>query len=85
MTEKQKLFESQYDRDLQRANEQHYDKIYKPRDNHAIGQAETKGLSIDDGSLTEIEQLVFRINQLTEIIKEIDSMPIVRRINGRPF
>lgn len=39
----------------------------------------------DDGRLKEIEQLVFRINQLTEIIKEIDAMPIVRKINGRPF
>jgi len=36
-------------------------------------------------AMQEIDRLVKRINILTETIKEIDAMPFVAKINGRPF
>jgi hypothetical protein len=38
-----------------------------------------------DDSLMEIKALVDKINMLTKLVREIDSMPIVAKINKNPF
>ena len=38
-----------------------------------------------DDSLMEIKALVDKINMLTKLVREIDAMPIIKKINQNPF
>lgn len=38
-----------------------------------------------DDNLMEIKALVDKINMLTNLVREIDAMPIVAKINKNPF
>ena len=59
-----------------------------PTDVHNKGQSpdtNTEVIDLRDDSLMEIQALVDKINMLTKLVREIDAMPIISKINKLPF